>query len=555
MSSSKWPLVWVMILIPYIGLPDGGAQMEARSTSAVEAQCTALRTRNFEHVDGGPAVITSARVIDVPATGLEWPTYPTLSGFGSPSGPRFRTIHHYCDVSGYVAPQNKFELRLPLPADWNQNLFFEACGGFCGTLDGRLCNFGLARGYASVTSNGGHDSASGFDGAWAANAPELQNDFGWRSTHVVTLVAKAIATSYYSRPIAHAYIAGNSKGGQAVLMEAQRFPRDFDGLLPSAPVYDYTGRNMIAAAWSAQAISDGHGGSVLDEAAARTIHASVLARCGAQAGVDEGLVTDPPSCDWQPSMIACGSETHGPACLTPKQVSAVARLMAPARNSAGDIVWAFPYLPGSETQWVGWNYFGAPSNGIAPRLANLLLPEQFGTYLVDAAVRPRVDPLTFDFDRAPATLARSRRVYDATSVDLRAFKQRGGKIVMWHGWADGAISATSSIGYYRSVEQFMGGRARTQDFFRLFLIPGVQHGGGGPGLTDFDALSALENWVERGEAPDKLIASRSAGGLVERSRPVFPYPVQAHYDGVGDPTDASSFRPSDLTQRRKYSPR
>ena len=556
MSYSNWPLVSVIILIAYMGSPEvAGGQADDASASAAEAQqCAALSTRNFEQVDGGPAVVTSARVIDVPTSGLEWPTYPTLSGFASPVSRPFRAIRRYCDVIGYVAPQNKFELKLPLPADWNQKLFFEACGGFCGTLDGRLCNFGLARGYASVTSNGGHDSASGFDAAWAAHAPELQNDFGWRSTHVVTLVAKAIAISYYGRPIAHAYIAGNSKGGQAVLMEAQRFPRDFDGLLPSAPVYDYTGRNMIAAAWFAQAISDGHGGSVLDEAAAGTIHASVLSRCGAQAGVEEGLVTDPPSCDWQPSMIACASETHGAACLTPKQVSAVARLMAPARNSASEILWAYPYLPGSETQWVGWNYFGAPSNGISPRLANLLLPEQFGTYLVDATVRPRVDPLTFDFDRAPATLARSRRVYDATSVDLRAFKQRGGKIVMWHGWADGAIAATSSIGYYRHVERFMGGRARTQDFFRLFLIPGVQHGGGGPGLTEFDALSALEKWVETGQPPEKLIASRSAGSVVERSRPVFPYPVQGRYDGVGDPTDASSFRPFLPTEQRKPSP-
>src|SRR4029078_8314305 len=156
----------------------------------------------------------------------------------------------------------------------------------------------------------------------------------------------------------------------------------------------------------------------------------------------------------------------------------------------------YPCRPGSETEWAGWNYLGAPSNGIVPRLANVLLPEQFGTYLADATIRPRVDPLTFDFDRTPATLARSRRVYDATSVDLRAFKQHGGKIVMWHGWADGAIPATSSIGYYRSVEQFMGGRAQTQAFFRLFLLPGVDHGGGGPGLSDFDALSALEKWVE-----------------------------------------------------------
>jgi len=201
MSYSNWPLVSVIILIAYMGSPEVAVgQADDSSASAAEAQqCAALSARNFEQVDGGPAVVTSARVIDVPTSGLETPTYPTLSGFASPVSRPFRAIRRYCDVIGYVAPQNKFELKLPLPADWNQKLFFEACGGFCGTLDGRLCNFGLARGYASVTSNGGHDSASGFDAAWAAHAPELQNDFGWRSTHVVTLVAKAIATSYLGR--------------------------------------------------------------------------------------------------------------------------------------------------------------------------------------------------------------------------------------------------------------------------------------------------------------------------------------------------------------------
>jgi feruloyl esterase len=463
-----------------------------------------------------------------------------LSGFAD-AKTSFREIRRYCDVTGYVAPQNKFELKLPLPADWNHKLFFEACGGFCGALEGLLCNLGLARGYAAVTGNGGHESASGFDGAWAANAPELQNDFGWRSTHVVTLAAKQLTTRYYGLPIAHAYLAGNSKGGQAVLIEAQRFPNDFDGLMPSAPVYDYTGRNMIAAAWFAQAIDDGHGGSVLDDDAAQVIHESVLLHCGSQAGVDEGLVTDPPRCTWQPEMVVCppGASTGG--CLTPRQVSAVHRLMLPAQNSAGQVIWRYPYLPGTETQWAGWNYFGAPSRGIVPRLANVLLPEQFGTFLVDATVRPRVSALTFDFDRDPPTLSRARGIYDATSADIRVFKQRGGKIVMWHGWADGAVSAASSIGYYEAVRAVMGGRADTENFFRLFLVPGVHHGGGGPGFAEFDTLTALERWVENGEPPMEVIASRSLNGVRERSRPVYPYPVLARYTGHGDPKQAASF--------------
>src|SRR5215471_19008137 len=253
-----------------------------------EAQkCAELMHFNLEDVPGGPALITSAQLVDVPAGGLERPFY-SPSGYGNSAGPIATRIHQYCDVTGYVAPQNKFELKLPLTSEWNQNFFFTACGGFCGSADGKRCNLALARGYASVTGNGGHDSALGFDGFWAANAPELQEDFGWRSNHVVTLVAKAIVTHYYDKPIKHAYIAGNSTGGQAVLLEAQKFPQDFDGFLPSAPVYDYSGRNTIAAAWFAQAVSDGHGGSVLNSTAAQAIHTSVLEQCGAQAGVDEG---------------------------------------------------------------------------------------------------------------------------------------------------------------------------------------------------------------------------------------------------------------------------
>ncbi|HEY6386952.1 MAG TPA: tannase/feruloyl esterase family alpha/beta hydrolase [Candidatus Acidoferrum sp.] len=457
-------------------------------------------------------------------------------------------IRQYCDVTGYVAPQNKFELKLPLPGDWNQNFFFRACGGFCGYLEGKLCNSALARGYASATGNGGHESALGFDGIWAANAPELQEDFGWRSNHIVTLVTKAITTHFYGTAIKYSYMAGNSKGGQAVLLEAQRFPEDFDGLMPSAPVYELTARDTIAAAWFAQAVSDGHGGSVLNAAAVQAIHKSVLDRCGAQAGVEEGLVTDPPSCMWQPEMIACASGGSGPDCLNTKQIAAVKRLMRPATNSKGEVLYAYPYLPGTETQWEGWNYAGVPSPGYPPRFANMDLPGQYLKYFVDQKVREKGDALNFDFNRDPASLDRARRIYDATSVDLRAFKARGGKILMWHGWADASIMATSSVGYYQGAMKFMGGRKQTEDFFRLFLIAGVQHGGGGPGLTDFDAFASLENWVEKGEVPEKLIACRSANGLVQRCRPVFPYPILAHYSGKGDPKQADSFVPFDPSQ-------
>ncbi len=192
--------------------------------------------------------------------------------------------------------------------------------------------------------------------------------------------------------------------------------------------------------------------------------------------------------------------------------------------------------------------FGQPSPAYEPRFANFELPVQYMKYLADAKVRESVDTLKFDFDRDPVTLARARRIYDATSPDGRAFKAHGGRILLWHGWADGAIPATSSIGYYEQVVQFMGGRQQTEDFFRLFLVPGVYHGGGGPGLTEFEALTELEEWVEKGKAPDRLIAQRVTNSAVERSRPVFPYPVLARYSGSGDPKRVESFVPFDPTR-------
>jgi len=505
-----------------------------------DQNCAALTGFNLQTALGGPAIITSAQVVEVQASGLE---RFAQSGYAGPLAQRASAIRRYCDVTGYAAPQNKFELKLPFTADWNHKFYFYACGGFCGAIVRDAVNFGLERGYAAATGNGGHDSSLGFDGIWAANAPELQVDFGWRSNHVVTLIAKAITTHYYGTPIRYSYMAGNSKGGQAVLMEAQRFPGDYDGLMPSAPVYDYTGRNTVAAAWFAQAFNDGHGGSVLNDAAAAVVHKSVLERCGAQAGVEEGLVTEPTSCKWQPDVIQCRSEHSDPDCLTPRQVDAIKRLMTPATNSKGEVLYGYPYIPGTETQWSGWIYFGKPSPRYPPRTANMDLPGQYLGYLADETVRQNAGALSFNFDHDPETLSRARRIYDATSFDLRAFKARGGKILMWHGWADGAIMATSSIGYYEGVSKFLGGRDKTDAFFRLFLIPGVHHGGGGPGLTEFDAFSALEDWVERGQVPEKLIAGRVNNGLVERTRPIYPYPLVARYSGKGDPKQADSFVP------------
>ena len=182
------------------------------------AACEALVTTDFGGLSEAPTRITSARIVDVPAADPNAPaTSPASLLAASP-------VKRYCQVIGYVAPQNKFELRLPLPAQWNGRFHLTPCAGFCGAVNGNACNFTLARGYASLTGNGGHDSPVGFDGVWAANAPNLQEDFAWRHNHVITVAGKAITTRIYARPIQRSYMSGCSKGGHAVLMEAQRFP-------------------------------------------------------------------------------------------------------------------------------------------------------------------------------------------------------------------------------------------------------------------------------------------------------------------------------------------
>lgn len=504
-------------------------------------QCEALLQTDFGKLPDAPTRVISARLVDVPAVPPNAPpTAPAALLAASP-------IKQYCQVLGYVAPQNKFELRLPPAQHWNGRFHLTPCAGFCGAVSGGACNLTLARGYASITGNGGHDSPVGFDGVWAANSPNLQEDFAWRHNHVITVAGKAITSSFYGRPIARSYMSGCSKGGHGVLMEAQRFPDDFDGLLPSAPVYDLTGR-VIAAAWLAQAVNAEGKGSVLNDEAAKTVHASILQRCGAQAGVDEGVVSDPASCDWKPEMIACPAAAPPSGCLTQRQVDAVKKMMAPVVDSKAQVLYKSSDIPGTATEWGFW-YYQRPGPSTGASNANYTIHDQFMRFMADPTVRTGVDPLTFDFDKGPGTLTRARALYDATSFALRAFKARGGKMLMWHGLSDAAITASSSTAYYDGVEKLMGGRAQTQDFFRLFLVPGVHHCAGGPGFTEFDALMLLENWVEKGQAPDVMIASRVVNGSIERSRPIYPYPLLARYAGQGDPKNAASFVEHDPTRR------
>lgn len=491
--------------------------------------CAAIAQFPLKFLRGAPTRVVSARLVDVPVPPA---TATPQSAVGMLAA---SPIKQYCQVLGYVAPQNKFELRLPLPAQWNEKFFMAPCAGYCGALNGNACNLGLARGYAAVTMNGGHDGPQVFDGTWAANAPRLQEDFGWRSVHVVTLAAKEITKRYYGRDIRRSYISGCSKAGQSVLSELQRFPADYDGAISIAPVYDWVGQ-LTQFAWWTHAIHDGAGRTLIDSAVAARVNRSVLARCGSQAGVAEPFVSDPLSCDWRPEMLACGS-ANGGDCLDARVIAAISKVMGDATDSRRTRIYRGT-IPGTETEWPVW--FSAPDRSL-PRTTTYMAVEQFAAYMAEPVAPDSVDVLALEPATLPRRFARARQVYDATSADLSAFKARGGKLILWHGLSDAGVPARASVDYYDLVTRRMGGRQNVDPFFRLFLMPGVHHCAGGPGPDNVDALTAIENWVERGVAPDELIARKFAGGVERQSRPVYPYPAKTRYSGSGDPLRASSF--------------
>jgi hypothetical protein len=519
------------------------ASAQQGGSPSLHSRCSSLQFIDLEGLPGSPTRIVSARLVQVPAEGLKQPA----RGMTQPINRH--AVKEYCEVKGYVAPQNQFELRLPDPSDWTAKLFFYACPGFCGGLDADACNAGLSLGFASVTSNGGHYSAPGFDGLWAVNDPVSQEEFAHRGNHNVTVVAKEIIKAYYGAAAKRSYMAGCSKGGQAALIAIQRYPEDYDGVIPVAPVYDYVGRSVTEAAWVVQANDNGKGGNMLDDAAVDLVHRAVLAACDEDDGVKDEIVGDPASCKWNPADLLCKSSAARENCLTDAQVSALRKIYAPATDSAGKKLFPSGYALGSETdEWKSWvnNRAVGPSGPIV-KSRNYQVAEQFLRYLAFEKSPGQVDydPLKFRMDTDPAKLGRAQALYNATSVDLNAFRSRGGKVLIWHGWADGGIPAPASIDYYLRVLKVVGSRTETDGFLRVFLLPGVHHCAGGDGADQLDALSILDEWVEHGKAPDMIITTKTVDGKVVRTRPVYPYPKVAIYGGSGDVNDPKNWKAVD----------
>jgi feruloyl esterase len=422
------------------------------------------------------------------------------------------------------------------------------CGGLCGKLDSDRpgfvngMNYGLARNYAVSTTDSGHWGASILDGRWAYNNRVAEVDWGHRAVTETARVSKAVVAAYYGRAQSKAYFAGCSTGGRQANMEALRYPNDFDGIISGAPALDYTGLVATAFAWLVQANTGADGKDILPKAKVKLIQQKAYAACDAKDGLADGVIDDPRKCDFKPASLQC-AQGDGADCLTAAEVKVVEKWYAGARNSKGEQLYPGGLPVGSEPFWPLWLTGLEPAGGRLIPLFNT----DFLRYMAFADdPGESYTPQKFNFDTDPPKLSHMAAIYNSTNPDLTRFKARGGKLLMWHGWADPIVTPYLTVEYYEALEKKMGGRAGTQDFARLFMVPGADHCAiqPGPGVSQdgLDLLTALEKWVEQGIAPDTILATKKdKDGKALWSRPLCPHPQRAVYKGSGDQTRAESF--------------
>jgi len=519
-------LAFALLALALLVMPHAAA-----AEPSAGATCAAIARVDFSGLTDAPTQITATQF--VPATAA---------------------VPAHCNIIGYVATHIGFELDLPV-SNWNGKFLQIGCGGFCGSVSREACDNVLPRGYACLATDLGHKSTA-LDAKWAYNDLQTEIDFAYRATHVVTLAGKAITQRFFGAAPARSYFLGCSTGGRQGLVEAERFPWDYDGIVAGAPVIDETG-DAMAVMWNIVSARDATGAAILTPEDAQLVHTAVVARCDRDDGVEDGLIGDPRRCGFDPSSLLCaaGEASH---CLTPEKVAAVKKIYGGPVDSHGNALYTSGALPGSELNWIG-NYI--PAIGAAHGMKPLYEPfmTDFFAYL---AFLPAAGPGwklgDFDWDHDYRRLGLMESLYTGSNPDLRKFKAQGGKLILYQGWADHSVLPLNVIDFYETAERTMGGHAATQAFMRLYMVPGMDHCIGGEGAYAIDYLSNLEAWVESGKAPDVLHSvhpkrtdlSRSWWGLplpaaeeVGFARPVYPYPLETHYRGRGDPKDEASYAP------------
>ncbi len=455
---------------------------------------------------------------------------------GVPSA-RARPAVSHCRVEGVIGSEIRFEVLLP--DDWNGRFLMGGGGGFVGSL-GYQGRFSVNLGFATAATDTGH-SGGGIRADWALGNLERQVNYGYLGVHRTVETAKAVIRAHYGRPAEHSYFYGCSNGGRQALMSAQRFPDDFDGIVAGAPAHNFSGLLAAFAHNMQQIFPDPSelATPVITLQNRRLLESEILRRCDDLDGVRDGLLNDPRDCDFELSDLPlCPTPEPGDHCLTARQREAIAAVYGGPQDAAGPIYPGFPF--GGETAGPGWQgWITGPNRRLMESYGEPSSQFGFATqglkYL--AFEDPEFDYSTYAFDNYRSDAKRLGGFLDATDADLSAFRESGGKLLMWHGWSDAALTALGSIEYFEGAERL---DPSVREFFRFYLLPGVYHCSGGPGPDRVDWLSAIQAWVETDRPPGAVTAYKVDEGTVGMSRPLCVYPERAEYTG-GDPDVAGSY--------------
>jgi feruloyl esterase len=486
----------------------------------------------------------------------------------------FTNLPPYCEVVATIAPtpDSQIGVRVWLPTQrYNGRYLGTGNGGYAGGYFQSELADGINRGFATANTDMGATGAAGVNGDTLIGHPEKWKDFGWRATHLMTTFSKALINAFYGDPAHKSYFTGCSTGGQQALMEAQRFPYDYDGILAGAPAFNRTHIHTVLI--SQYRATHAGAASYIPPTKLDVVNQAVLAQCRAKdrGSPTDTFLTDPRACKFDPATLACPAGLDGPSCLNPDQVKAMeVYYKGPVNLATGALI--------------------NPGNARGSETSN---PAALGFALNESLAEPNFDSLfkwvfgatwqwqSFDFNRDMASVDQVLAAdLNATSTDLRAFAGNGGKLIMHAGWADPLIPSQGAINYFNALTQSYGGHGasalkKTQNFSRLFMAPGMWHCAGGPGPNSYggaiqqpppsydaqyDLLTSLTRWVEAGVAPTSVIATKYNNDMpqlgIVAQRPICSYPLIPVYKGTGDPNAASSFvcAPSETTAAENPTP-
>ncbi len=455
-------------------------------------------------------------------------------------------IPAHCRVNGVLDPEIAFQVNLP--SGWNKRFYMVGNGGHAGqpaddAFNVPLRNDALSNHFVMASTNTGHDAVKEPGATFVLSNPQKAIDYAYRAVHLTAVTAKEIANQYYSQPVAYSYWNSCSNGGRQGLLEAQRYPNDFDGIVAVAPWVSQTGFT-IGAMWNQKALTQ----TPVSAGKLALLANTVMKKCDAVDGLADGLIDDPRACAFNVAkdVPSCPAGKDDESCLTPAQAAAVQKVYDGPRDSKGKQI--FPgFMLGSEALQAGPN--GSSSSGwlglIAPasataKPADFNLAEGTMRYLAFQPPRPDYDTNAFNYDRDPELLDRWSRLADAKDTNLDAFKKRGGKLIIIYGWADTILQPLMGVNYYEQAVAANGPDARSS--MRLFMVPGMAHCASGVGPDQHDAVSAVIDWVEANKAPELLVAKKIVNGATARSRPLCPYPQVARFQGKGSSDDAANFQ-------------